>query len=766
MWSEQTMAEAVGLRGHLEGAEELTRELTTFPAPGAADTDQGDPVGETVSELVAKIRAGITAVAPDFIEAVASGVVPQDPETALDAAARWAGSIATARSACEELLRLGKGGLQPRMRAAQRNAQRAGSLQATISGTQVVATARASKMSLNKVSTFLEHVLDELPYMVQRQPAAQASAHEPCRDLPPHIEAVGESLRQALEFWSEQADKQQTDWNGQEEAEWYTAGVLAIARTSTYISTLVERLMTYEGGERLAACASWLASPVTGKLPPEEAATAVAAFTEEVAEVCGAFRQGAECLRWWQEDEGFSAQWMEAMNTAVATGAGSDGTLASDAVTCWESWRAAVVSLTQACDGFVAAEPLLMEALEKAGVAAWTEPPARTDAPVVVPAVGLSERAAEVRQILNNKVRRPIDAPYPPNGWVPANQRVPDVEGRYDHGVTSKIQGDAYLYAQDANSLDEHAVIAIDGLVRYSDGRVVESGRWGWVIPEADQQRLFLFQDDSTMVLEQSADGAGEAFWTLLPRHWKEVQAMGFVKWSAIHHTSHIAEAPATGAGMLHIKDGRIVKITDESGHYRPTLADMQRSLKALGRCGFNLEGVEIEISGESMGIRGTAKREWLQFLKSRSEYVETTAIKTLAHFVAAYDEYQLRLHRATMRELEKNGTLRRAESEFHVARDKRKLWLSLHDVWRAEGVAPPPGTSRGLAWRPRQDPGSLYSGVGDEDTQRLPGYQDGFEPVTPRTQQNEEIEDELIVTESVPITPRSFPSTPREADQ
>jgi hypothetical protein len=49
-----------------------------------------------------------------------------------------------------------------------------------------------------------------------------------------------------------------------------------------------------------------------------------------------------------------------------------------------------------------------------------------------------------------------------------------------------------------------------------------------------------------------------------------------------IHHTSLLAGQPVVGAGELEVRDGRVVAMTDASGHYRPEPEHNDRVLQSL----------------------------------------------------------------------------------------------------------------------------------------------------------------------------------------
>ena len=56
------------------------------------------------------------------------------------------------------------------------------------------------------------------------------------------------------------------------------------------------------------------------------------------------------------------------------------------------------------------------------------------------------------------------------------------------------------------------------------------------------------------------------------------------------HHSSLLGGAPVAGAGEIEVRDGRLVAMTDQSGHYRPRPAMNDRVLRSLRRQGVVLD--------------------------------------------------------------------------------------------------------------------------------------------------------------------------------
>lgn len=60
-----------------------------------------------------------------------------------------------------------------------------------------------------------------------------------------------------------------------------------------------------------------------------------------------------------------------------------------------------------------------------------------------------------------------------------------------------------------------------------------------------------------------------------------------------IHHSSLVAGAPTSAAGEFRVEKGRLVKVRDCSGHYRPTLAHMRQLGAELRARGVKVKKIE-----------------------------------------------------------------------------------------------------------------------------------------------------------------------------
>ncbi len=80
------------------------------------------------------------------------------------------------------------------------------------------------------------------------------------------------------------------------------------------------------------------------------------------------------------------------------------------------------------------------------------------------------------------------------------------------------------------------------------------------------------------------------------------------------HHSSFLGGAPVLAAGELRCEDGRLVRITDQSGHYRPSRRYAFNFLLFLRRNRVDLHGIESRINGYTDDAHNHYKRLWEEF--------------------------------------------------------------------------------------------------------------------------------------------------------
>jgi hypothetical protein len=67
----------------------------------------------------------------------------------------------------------------------------------------------------------------------------------------------------------------------------------------------------------------------------------------------------------------------------------------------------------------------------------------------------------------------------------------------------------------------------------------------------------------------------------------------------SFHHSSLLAGADVAAAGDMTILSGRLVEISNSSGHYRPPPRSMPQVVSRLKELGVDFEGVEISVWGQ-----------------------------------------------------------------------------------------------------------------------------------------------------------------------
>src|SRR5439155_15548923 len=63
-----------------------------------------------------------------------------------------------------------------------------------------------------------------------------------------------------------------------------------------------------------------------------------------------------------------------------------------------------------------------------------------------------------------------------------------------------------------------------------------------------------------------------------------------------LHHSSFMAGAPVLSAGLIQVEQGRLVRITNQSGHYRPCAEHLYNALLFLHRNHLPLSGVRVGV--------------------------------------------------------------------------------------------------------------------------------------------------------------------------
>jgi len=102
--------------------------------------------------------------------------------------------------------------------------------------------------------------------------------------------------------------------------------------------------------------------------------------------------------------------------------------------------------------------------------------------------------------------------------------------------------------------------------------------------------RLFDTRDAKTHWSSQT--GATRAIFVMNARG--ELYASKFQESGHFHHSSLAGGQPVAAAGEMLVIEGRLVDISNMSGHYQPSGAHTDQALEVLRRTGLNVSGVEV----------------------------------------------------------------------------------------------------------------------------------------------------------------------------
>ena len=174
-------------------------------------------------------------------------------------------------------------------------------------------------------------------------------------------------------------------------------------------------------------------------------------------------------------------------------------------------------------------------------------------------------------------------------------------------------------YANRADLANRSAGAGPLGEVLDPDGKAYD-GSWGWVVD--DETGLLMLFDPNRFYIERP-DGSDRYVWT---QGVKEFFAQGYngqgYVLRATHHTSPVAGAPVTGAGMMTLDSGYIVEITDQSGHYQPTAEQTYAAMQSMEDASFHrpagagYRDATVTLAGyqpgdDAGGVRPTGK-QWV----------------------------------------------------------------------------------------------------------------------------------------------------------
>jgi hypothetical protein len=272
-----------------------------------------------------------------------------------------------------------------------------------------------------------------------------------------------------------------------------------------------------------------------------------------------------------------------------------------------------------------------------------------------VPSAPLSRD--EIREAIFAKLRRPDGTPFAA-GYVsgPAARKAmyegEDVRnGVWRSGVAGENRTTRVTRYEDRATIDDRAAQHDEGFVVDKDGYAI-SGNFGWVM-DGQTGALLLFDPSDNQFF--TADGT--AYTKPDNMSVLDMIQQGY-RMRAIHHTTPVAGMPVTGAGMIELDSGRITKITDESGHYRPDAVQQHQAVSSLSEQGYDLAKTEVRLTGNDMTGRPTDKAGWIDAAGATNPDFPTGDVDLRAEqfLQTGGDEYQIRMKQALNEQIIDHG--------------------------------------------------------------------------------------------------------------
>jgi hypothetical protein len=134
------------------------------------------------------------------------------------------------------------------------------------------------------------------------------------------------------------------------------------------------------------------------------------------------------------------------------------------------------------------------------------------------------------------------------------------------------FHGKAVKYLTDAER-EEYRLFVRDGLIYRTDGELFDSRGSATFWGGRDSDRAIFVMDENGNLYASKFQASGE-----------------------FHHSSLVAGGPVAGAGELHVEDGRLIGVTDHSGHYTPTRRMTWRVASTLAEQGVSMDGVDFAL--------------------------------------------------------------------------------------------------------------------------------------------------------------------------
>jgi YD repeat-containing protein len=173
-----------------------------------------------------------------------------------------------------------------------------------------------------------------------------------------------------------------------------------------------------------------------------------------------------------------------------------------------------------------------------------------------------------------------------------------EVEPRFEYDGATMVAVFSAIPAGDA--YQDRYTITARLLPEYVGDDILEDalGRRTMAFDEDARKRHRLRVRGGRLVRSDGArlDTGGSPFMIVLAPDGELYAAQGdYSSDVKVHHSSFLAGAPVAAAGEVVVQDGKVVRVTSRSGHYKPPMCLLDQLRAELERRGVELDGVPFE---------------------------------------------------------------------------------------------------------------------------------------------------------------------------
>lgn len=308
------------------------------------------------------------------------------------------------------------------------------------------------------------------------------------------------------------------------------------------------------------------------------------------------------------------------------------------------------------------------------------------------------QNAAALQDRMADQTRRPAGAPDPDADYslkamsadphyVGENTRLQNVEGemratayqvKYHTAETAKYR--AITQEQYSEPHPDDPSVEVTKAKMLAGDEEVEDGEFGWVLDSSEN--LFLFDPDVEYAFlfdDKGAVAGQKPIRGLTARGLADLYDKGY---QIQRHSTQAGGQPVIGAGMLTVEDGRISLLTDQSGHYKPFMANISNAASVLVGKGFMDGSTSVLITGQLNDPLGRPiGKAWVGDLAAQNPLISTDSIVVPERVLELdQDEVHLRQHSALMAELKSKTGAESAPEEAEEAEESQYLNLLPED--------------------------------------------------------------------------------------